>query len=63
MNGQYLYQSLQQRHMNQVMDLAQTFQRSLSLRDTQIQGLNEAIAGRDNTIAQYELQFWSMVLK
>ena len=42
--------------MGQVMDLAQTFQRGLSLRDTQIQGLNEAIAGRDNAIAQYELQ-------
>ena len=38
------------------MDLAQTFQRGLSLRDTQIQGLNEAVAGRDNAIAQYELQ-------
>ena len=38
------------------MDLAQTFQRGLSLRDTQIQGLNEAVAGRDNAIAQFELQ-------
>ena len=56
MNAQYHYQALQQRHMDQVMDLAQTFQRGLSLRDTQIQGLNEAIAGRDNAIAQYELQ-------
>ena len=42
--------------MNQVMDLAQTFQRGLSLRDTQIQGLNEAVAGRDHAIAQFELQ-------
>ena len=56
MNAQYRYQVLQQRHMDQVMDLAQTFQRGLSLRDTQIQGLNEAVAGRDNAIAQYELQ-------
>ena len=39
-----------------MIDLAQTFQRGLSLRDTQIQGLNEAVAGRDNAIAQYELQ-------
>jgi len=38
------------------MDLAQTFQRGLSLRDTQIQGLNEAVAGRDHAIAQFELQ-------
>ena len=38
-----------------MMDLAQTFQQSLSLRDTQIQGLNEVVAGRDNAIAQYEL--------
>ena len=42
--------------MDQVMDLAQTFQRGLSLRDTQIQGLNEAVAGRDHAIAQFELQ-------
>ena len=42
--------------MDQVIDLAQTFQRGLSLRDTQIQGLNEAVAGRDHTIAQFELQ-------
>ena len=38
------------------MGLAETFQRGLSLRDTQIQGLHEAVARRDNTIAQYELQ-------
>ena len=37
--------------MDQVMDLAQTFQQGLSPRDTQIQGLNEAVAGRDNAIA------------
>ena len=42
--------------MDQVIDLAQTFQRGLRLRDTQIQGLNEAVAGRDHTIAQFELQ-------
>ena len=56
MNAQYRYQVLQQRHMDQVMDSAQTFQRGLSLRDTQIQGLNEAVAGRDHAIAQFELQ-------
>ena len=39
-----------------MIDLAQNFQRSLSLRDTQIQGLNEAVAGRDHAIAQFELQ-------
>ena len=42
--------------MDQVIDLAQTFQRGLRLRDTQIQGLNEAVAGRDHAIAQFELQ-------
>ena len=56
MNAQYHYQALQQRHMDQVIDLAQTFQRGLRLRDTQIQGLQEAVAGRDNAIAQYKLQ-------
>ena len=34
MNAQYRYLVLQQRHMDQVMDLAQTFQRGLSLRDS-----------------------------
>ena len=56
MNAQSHYQILQQRHMDQVIDLAQTFQRGLSLSDTQIQGLNEAVAGRDHAIAQFELQ-------
>jgi len=42
--------------MEQVIDLAQTFQRGLRLRDTQIQGLQEAVAGRDHAIAQFELQ-------
>jgi hypothetical protein len=37
--------------MDQVIDLAQTFQRGLSLIDTQIQGLNEAVAWRDHAIA------------
>ena len=39
MNAQSHYQILQQRHMDQVIDLAQSFQRGLRLRDTQIQGL------------------------
>ena len=39
-----------------MIDLAQTFQRGLRLRDTQIQGLNDAVAGRDHAIAQFELQ-------
>ena len=42
--------------MEQVIDLAQTFQRCLCLRDTQIQGLQEAVAGRDHAIAHFELQ-------
>ena len=40
--------------MDQVIDLAQTFQRGLRLRDTQIQGLQDAVAGRDHAIAQFE---------
>ena len=39
-----------------MIDLAQYFQRGLCLRDTQIQGLNEAVAGRNHAIAQFELQ-------
>ena len=42
--------------MDQVIDLAQTFQRGLRLRDTQIQGLQDAVAGRDHVIAQFEHQ-------
>jgi hypothetical protein len=56
MNAQSHYQILQQRHMDQVIDLAQTFQRSLRLRDTQIQGLQDDVAGRDHAIAQFEHQ-------
>src|SRR6185312_12747635 len=56
MNAQSHYQILQQRHMDQVIDLAQSFQRGLRLRDTQIQGLQDAIAGRDQAIAQFEHQ-------
>ena len=56
MNDQSRYQILQQRHMEQVIDLAQTFQRGLRLRDTQIQGLQDAVAGRDHAIAQLEHQ-------
>ena len=50
MNAQSHYQILQQRHMDQVIDLAQSFQRGLRLRDTQIQGLQDAVAGRDYTV-------------
>ena len=39
-----------------MIDLAQTFQRGLCLRDTQTQGIQEAVAGRDHAIAQFELQ-------
>ena len=42
--------------MDQVIDLAQSFQRGLRLRDTQIQGLQDAVAGRDTAIAQFEHQ-------
>ena len=42
--------------MEQVIDLAQSFQRGLHLRDTQIQGLPDAVAGRDQAIAQFEHQ-------
>ena len=56
MNAQSRYQILQQRHMEQVIDLAQIFQQGLRLRDTQIQGLQDAVAGRDHVIAQFEHQ-------
>ena len=42
--------------MDQVIDLAQSFQRGLRLRDIQIEGLQDAVAGRDNAIAQFEHQ-------
>ena len=42
--------------MDQVIDLAQSFQRGLRLKDTQIEGLQDAVAGRDNAIAQFEHQ-------
>ena len=42
--------------MDQVIDLAQSFQRGLRLRDTQVQGLQDAVAGRDHIIAQFEQQ-------
>ena len=56
MNTQSHYQILQQRHMDQVIDSAQSFQRGLRLRDIQIQGLQDAVAGRDQAIAQFEHQ-------
>ena len=42
--------------MDQVIDLAQSFQRGLRLKDVQIEGLQDAVAGRDNAIAQFEHQ-------
>ena len=56
MNAQSHYQILQQRHMDQVIDLAQSFQRGLRLKDIQIEGLQDAVAGRDTAIAQFEHQ-------
>ena len=42
--------------MDQVIDLAQSFQRGLRLKDIQIEGLQDAVAGRDTAIAQFEHQ-------
>ena len=63
MNAQSHYQILQQRHMDQVIDLAQTFQRGLSLRDTQIQGLNGLLLGEITPLHSLSFRFWSMVLR
>jgi hypothetical protein len=42
--------------MNDVVNLAQDFHRSLILKDDQIHSLGQGIAGRDTTIGHLEVQ-------
>jgi hypothetical protein len=56
MNAQYRLQSLTRRCMDDMVNLAQDFHRSLTLKDDQIHSLGQGIAGRDTTIGHLEVQ-------
>jgi hypothetical protein len=56
MNAQYCLQSLKQKCMDDMVNLAQDFHRSLTLKDDQIHSLGQEIAGRDTTIGHLEVQ-------
>jgi hypothetical protein len=56
MNAQYRFQSLKQRCMDDMVNLAQDFHRDLTLKDDQIHSLGQGIAGRDTTIGHLEVQ-------
>jgi hypothetical protein len=56
MNAQYHLQSLTRRCMDDMVNLAQDFHRSLTLKDDQIHSLGQGIAGRDTTIGHLEVQ-------
>jgi hypothetical protein len=56
MNAQYRLQSLKQRCMDDMVNLAQDFHRDLTLKDDQIHSLGQGIAGRDTTIGHLEVQ-------
>jgi hypothetical protein len=56
MNAQYCFQSLKQRCMDDMVNLAQDFYRDLTLKDDQIHSLGQGIAGRDTTIGHLEVQ-------
>jgi hypothetical protein len=56
MNAQYRFQSLKQRCMDEMVNLAQDFHRDLTLKDDQIHSLGQGIAGRDTTIGHLEVQ-------
>jgi hypothetical protein len=55
MNAQYHLQSLKQRCMDDMVNLAQDFHRNLTLKDDQIHSLGQGIAGRDTTIGHLEV--------
>jgi hypothetical protein len=55
MNAQYRFQSLKQKCMEDMVNLAQDFHRSLILKDDQIHSLGQGIAGRDTTIGHIEM--------
>jgi hypothetical protein len=56
MNAQYHLQSLKQRCMDDMVNLAQDFHRNLTLKDDQIHLLGQGIVGRDTTIGHLEVQ-------
>jgi hypothetical protein len=56
MNAQYRLQSLKQRCMDDMVNLAQDFHRDLTLKDDQIHSLGQGIVGRDTTIGHLEVQ-------
>jgi hypothetical protein len=55
MNAQYRLQSLKQKCMDDMVNLAQDFHRDLTLKDDQIHSLGQGIAGRDTTIGHLEV--------
>jgi hypothetical protein len=56
MNTPYRFQSLKQQCMDDMVNVAQDFHRSLTLKDDQIHSLGQGIAGRDTTIGHLEVQ-------
>jgi hypothetical protein len=56
MNAQYRLQSLKQRCMDDMVNLAQDFHRDLTPKDDQIHSLGQGIVGRDTTIGHLEVQ-------
>jgi hypothetical protein len=56
MNAQYRFQSLTQKSMDEMVNLAQDFHRDLTLKEDQIYSLGQEIAGRDTTIGHLEVQ-------
>ncbi|PUZ44939.1 hypothetical protein GQ55_8G178700 [Panicum hallii var. hallii] len=56
MNTQYRLQSLKQKCMDDMVNLAQDFHRDLTLKDDQIHSLGQEIVGRDTTIGHLEVQ-------
>jgi hypothetical protein len=55
MNAQCRFQSLKQRCMDDMVNLAQDFHRDLTLKDDQIHSLGQEIARRDTTIGHLEV--------
>jgi hypothetical protein len=56
MKAQYRLQSLKQRCMDDMVNLAKDFHRDLTLKDDQIHSLGQGIVGRDTNIGHLEVQ-------
>jgi hypothetical protein len=56
-------QSLKQRCMDDMVNLAQDFHRDLTLKDVQIHSLGQGIVGRDTTIGHLKVQCHTRFLK